>query len=448
MGKSGGIIAIIAGILGLLPAALTLMLGGLGAAFQADRANSVIAFGWGGIFFCFLTIVFGAIAINEKNSKMPGILIVISSILGAIYGGKLVAVLMVLAFVGGMLAMLGSSVTDTNATSKVTVNDVNTASEVHEATVNTSSKAMHIFYVLMAIIWLFFIYSSSENKVQAVSTPENKNESTLIAESDPLKNLDAAQPSDLSPIGELAEIFSYGSDNTDLQRENKFNEIHGKIIAWQLPVYDIKRAGDGYTIQTDSHYKNDLFGQILVGTFVHVIARNADEEKLIASLKTGDIVSFKGLVHDSTMRNLDIKPAILMAVGEPPAESLQGHVNNMSFGSYLGKPPLEILGDEDIHQISKKLLGSHHDKFLNNIALGSEAGLEMDSYYLLGFGCNKDPCETEQAAFAIDKQTGEMFAVLATSEGVSFFGVDSAEKLPANLQSWYEQLPKKATPEI
>ncbi len=93
MEKSGGIIALIAGILGLGAAAITLLFGGLGAAIKADGASSVIGLGWGGIFFCFLTIIFGAIAITAKN-RIPGVLIIISSILGAYFGGTLVAVLM------------------------------------------------------------------------------------------------------------------------------------------------------------------------------------------------------------------------------------------------------------------------------------------------------------------------------------------------------------------
>lgn len=107
MEKSGGIIAIIAGVLGLFAAVVTLMAGGVGAIFNADGANTIIGLGWGGVFFCFLTIIFGAVAINAQ-SRMPGVLIIISSISGAFLGGNLVAILMVLAFVGGVLATVGT----------------------------------------------------------------------------------------------------------------------------------------------------------------------------------------------------------------------------------------------------------------------------------------------------------------------------------------------------
>lgn len=48
--KTGGILAIIAGLLGLLAGFVTLFLGGLGSAFSASGAGAVVSFGWGGSF--------------------------------------------------------------------------------------------------------------------------------------------------------------------------------------------------------------------------------------------------------------------------------------------------------------------------------------------------------------------------------------------------------------
>jgi hypothetical protein len=56
--------------------------------------------------FSFATIVLGAIAIGAKG-RVPGILLIICSIAGAILGGTLVAVFMVLALLGGILATIG-----------------------------------------------------------------------------------------------------------------------------------------------------------------------------------------------------------------------------------------------------------------------------------------------------------------------------------------------------
>jgi len=106
MQQAGGIIALVAGIFGTLAAVITLFVGGMGAAFEADKADTVVWLGWGGVFFSFLTIVLGAVAMNTA-SRAPGLLIVVSSLAGAVLGGTLVAVCMALALTGGLLAAIG-----------------------------------------------------------------------------------------------------------------------------------------------------------------------------------------------------------------------------------------------------------------------------------------------------------------------------------------------------
>jgi hypothetical protein len=106
MKTAGGVIAIIAGIFAVISAGVTLLIGGVGSAFESEGASTVVGLGWGGVIFSFIVIVLGAIAIGV-NSKIPGLLLIISSIAGAILGGTLVAVFMVLALIGGILATIG-----------------------------------------------------------------------------------------------------------------------------------------------------------------------------------------------------------------------------------------------------------------------------------------------------------------------------------------------------
>jgi len=107
MQKSGGIIALIAGIFGVIAAIVTLMFGGIASSVEAEGANTVVGLGFGGLAFSFLTIVLGAVAMGAKG-KVPGILLIVCSIAGAILGGTLVAVFMVLALIGGVLATIGT----------------------------------------------------------------------------------------------------------------------------------------------------------------------------------------------------------------------------------------------------------------------------------------------------------------------------------------------------
>ena len=106
MRKAGGIIALVAGIFGVFAAGFTLFTGGLGATFEAEGADTIIALGWGGVAFSFLTIVFGAIAMGAKG-RGPGVLLILCAIGGAILGGTIVAVFMALAGIGGILAVVG-----------------------------------------------------------------------------------------------------------------------------------------------------------------------------------------------------------------------------------------------------------------------------------------------------------------------------------------------------
>lgn len=106
MQKAGGIIALVAGIFGIFAAIITLLIGGVGAGLEAEGASQVVGLGWGGVGFSFLTIVLGAVALGAKG-RLPGILLMVCAIGGAILGGTIVAIFMALAFLGGLVAMLG-----------------------------------------------------------------------------------------------------------------------------------------------------------------------------------------------------------------------------------------------------------------------------------------------------------------------------------------------------
>ena len=107
MQKAGGICGLIAGIFGVFAAGFTLLVGGVGSAAGAEGATTIIGLGWGGVLFSFLCIILGAVALSAR-SKIPGALLSLSAIAGAVLGGTLVAIFMVLGLVGGILAMIGT----------------------------------------------------------------------------------------------------------------------------------------------------------------------------------------------------------------------------------------------------------------------------------------------------------------------------------------------------
>lgn len=120
MRKSGGIIALIAGIFGTIAALVTLTAGGLVAGLEKASASAdstavngtgstqIVGFGLAGLLFAFLTIVLGAVALNVKSRKV-GIMIIGCAIVGAITGGTFVAICMALALIGGILVSLAKA---------------------------------------------------------------------------------------------------------------------------------------------------------------------------------------------------------------------------------------------------------------------------------------------------------------------------------------------------
>ncbi len=72
---------------------------------ETEGADTVILLGWGGVVFSFLTIVLGAVTIGAKG-RIPGVLLIVCAVAGAILGKTFVAIFMGLAAIGGILAVI------------------------------------------------------------------------------------------------------------------------------------------------------------------------------------------------------------------------------------------------------------------------------------------------------------------------------------------------------
>jgi len=120
-----------------------------------------------------------------------------------------------------------------------------------------------------------------------------------------LESLISATPSSLRPDGKIKEQFQLFSDYTDVQRENAVAEFTGKIVEWQLTVYEVDRRDDRYRIQTSSGDN--------IGTFIDLYARSDEERSFIEALKTGDPITVRGILKGTTLfRSIEIEPAILV----------------------------------------------------------------------------------------------------------------------------------------
>jgi hypothetical protein len=162
MRKAGGIIALISGVFGILAALFTLVAGGFAGAVEAQGAQTVVGLGWGGVFFSFLTIIFGSICIGAKT-KIPGILLIINSILGAILGGTFVAIFMLLSLVGGILALFGA---------KAKQSEKEEASKQDIASVEKKKSLLWLWILLgvLAVILLLGIIGSKSSEQDVVAS--------------------------------------------------------------------------------------------------------------------------------------------------------------------------------------------------------------------------------------------------------------------------------------
>ncbi len=117
-----------------------------------------------------------------------------------------------------------------------------------------------------------------------------------------LSRIEASTPVPIESGGEIASMFSFMTDFTDIQREQKEKDIKGQIVRWRLPVFDVhSKPGEvkAYLVQTTN--SNDA-----VGAFVDLYPRDSSEAAKIEALKAGDMIDFKGQINGVTMRHVDV----------------------------------------------------------------------------------------------------------------------------------------------
>jgi hypothetical protein len=255
------------------------------------------------LLFSLLAIIFGAIVFARP--KGAGIGLVIVSILGAILGGTFVAICMGLSLVGGVLAVV-SATKSRGSYGRSTL----AATQPAESGDSPTTKRRVLIWsgigvaAALALLILVGTVKSPELGSSSQSAP------AATRDQDPLSEVVTAVPSDLHADGELAQIFTFGSEFTDLQRENKAKEIIGQVVLWTLPVYEVSRAGERYKVQTSSGL--GATGRRVVTTFVYVTARDDADRRSIEALKTGDLITFKGRIAGIFFRSIEITPAVLV----------------------------------------------------------------------------------------------------------------------------------------
>ncbi|EEL19585.1 MULTISPECIES: DUF4064 domain-containing protein [Bacillus] len=97
------VLGLIGGIFGIICAFVALLIGGMGAAFEADGANTIIGLGWGAVALSVLGIV-GSVMVRSK-AKVGGIMMTVAAIGGFICISLIYLLPGVLLLIGGLMGI-------------------------------------------------------------------------------------------------------------------------------------------------------------------------------------------------------------------------------------------------------------------------------------------------------------------------------------------------------
>ncbi|MGX5677855.1 DUF4064 domain-containing protein [Bacillus toyonensis] len=97
------VLGLIGGIFGIICAFVALLIGGMGAAFEADGANTIIGLGWGAVALSVLGIV-GSVMVRSK-AKVGGIMMTVAAIGGFICISLIYLLPGILLLIGGLMGI-------------------------------------------------------------------------------------------------------------------------------------------------------------------------------------------------------------------------------------------------------------------------------------------------------------------------------------------------------
>lgn len=106
MTKTGGILAIIGGVLGFFAAMVTLFFGGVAANYSSE-GDTILTAGFSGLLGSILIIVFAAIGLSPKT-HYPATLTFLATCFTLWSGGGFVIFAVALSFVGAVLMLIGA----------------------------------------------------------------------------------------------------------------------------------------------------------------------------------------------------------------------------------------------------------------------------------------------------------------------------------------------------
>lgn len=158
---------------------------------------------------------------------------------------------------------------------------------------------------------------------------------------------------------------------------------------------------------------------------------------IIKGVREVDWLTLKGITSEYTKKSKESEPEKNEKISKSP-ETADKPNSAVDYSKYLGRQPAEIFDEPNIASKFKAILSKDYDEFVDGLSVATQIELKKDYYF--GSGCAPHVCSIEEAAFAINKSTEQIFAVQLTG-GDSFriYGASSGNALPEPLRDWYRE---------
>ena len=167
-------------------------------------------------------------------------------------------------------------------------------------------------YLLLSLVMLLTMSGCDDSPPQDISASQIESS---------VEEIEKAPVNPIRLHGELSDIFTPFSKYTDLQRENTRRKVIGSTVQWNLPVYEVSPPENGvYRVTTPSGAFAGENDKNYLMAIIFVTSRDDRDRAVMDSLKTNDVISFKGVIADIDLRiAVRVNPAVLF-YGKPSSE--------------------------------------------------------------------------------------------------------------------------------
>lgn len=145
------------------------------------------------------------------------------------------------------------------------------------------------------------------------STPSEEAPAQMTIE-DVIALIEAATPSPITPE-QVAETFAMGTRATDVQREMMKQELVGRVVEWDLIVYEVEYAEGKYEVTSQPIPMQSEDAVQLVHVLAWIQAQTPEDDAFLRSVKTDDPIRIRGVVQGVRFRTVvTIGPAVVVPI--------------------------------------------------------------------------------------------------------------------------------------